>query len=85
MLPSEARADLISRLRKIEGQAQGIQRMLEDGRDCRDVIYQLASVREATKRASVLLMRHHMRACLTARPESSKETVDDMIKLLLRI
>ena len=85
MLSSEARDDLIKRLRKIEGQTQGIQRMLAQGRECGEVLNQLASVRSATKSVSLELMRHHMVASLRnlEEPETDK-AVDEMLSLLMR-
>ena len=86
MLPQEARQELIQRLRKIEGQAQGIQRMLEDGRDCREVLNQLASVRAATQRVSLELMRHYAMSRLTAPDCSpSPKAIGEVIDLLLRV
>ena len=46
-LPGEERRALVVRLRKIEGQAKGIQRMIEDGRDCLDVLTQITALRAA--------------------------------------
>jgi DNA-binding FrmR family transcriptional regulator len=80
-LSAEAREGLILRLRKIEGQTQGIQRMLADGRDCRDVLNQLASVRAATHQASVELLKHYALACLGT-PQSGNQ-LTDVIDLLL--
>ncbi|MHB0856463.1 MAG: metal-sensitive transcriptional regulator [Anaerolineae bacterium] len=86
MLPIEAREDLIRRLRKIEGQTQGIQRMLADGRDCREVLNQLASVRAATHSVSMVLMKHYALSSLQS-PEScdSEKAVSDVISMLLRV
>ena len=86
MLPPEACRDLIARLRKIEGQTQGIQRMLAEGRDCGEVLNQLASVRAATRQVSIELMRHHIMSCLDT-PErlNSEKVVDDMIKFICRV
>ena len=85
MLPVKARNDLIKRLRKIEGQAQGIQRMLEDDRDCREVLNQLASVRAATHRTSLELMRYYAHSCLNdPRCLESEQSVDDVITFLLK-
>ena len=52
-LPTNARADLTARLKRIEGQARGIQKMLEDGRDCSDVINQISAIKAATNALSV--------------------------------
>jgi CsoR family transcriptional regulator, copper-sensing transcriptional repressor len=85
MLPVETREDLIKRLRKIEGQTQGIQRMLADGRSCREVLNQLESVRAATLRVSQELMKQYAHSCLQD-PQcfNSQEAVDDVISFLLR-
>lgn len=84
MLSPEARDELIRRLRRIEGQTQGIQRMLVDGRECREILNQLASVRAATHRASLELMRHYALSCLR-NPEcaESPTDVDEVISFLL--
>ena len=84
MLPSEAREDLIRRLRRIEGQTQGIQRMLLDGRDCREVLNQLASVRAATHRVSLELKKQYALSHLND-PEcyKSEQSVNEVISFLL--
>jgi DNA-binding FrmR family transcriptional regulator len=86
MLSSQGREDLIRRLRKIEGQTQGIQRMLADGRECGQVLNQLASVQAATRRVSLELVKQHVLTCLDD-PEcrASESSVDDLINLLLRV
>ena len=86
MLPAGARGDLIRRLRKIEGQTQGIQRMLNEGRDCGEVINQLASVRAATRRVSVELMKHHLASCLSdGQLGDSEQAIDDVLRLIVRL
>lgn len=85
MITVEARDNLIRRLRKIEGQAQGIQRMLADGRDCREVLNQLASVRAATHRVSLEVIKHYALSTLNGDKASSEDTVNDLINLLLRV
>lgn len=85
-LPAEAREDLIRRLRKIEGQTQGIQRMLADGRECREVLNQLASVRAATHRVSLELMKYYALSCLQDPGcVDSEQSVTELIDMLLRV
>jgi len=85
MLPEETRDDLIRRLRKIEGQAQGIQRMLLEGRDCREVLNQLASVRAATQRVSAELVRQYAMSCLTDPAcMNSEQNLHEVIDLILQ-
>ena len=86
MLSIEKRQELIRRLRKIEGQTQGIQRMLLDERDCREILNQLASVRAATRQVSLELTKSYLLACVN-HPEclDSEEAVGDVINIILRV
>ncbi len=59
----EVRAANLVRLRRIEGQVRGLQRMVEEGRYCADVLTQLASVQEALRAVGRELMRNHLRHC----------------------
>ncbi|RME46069.1 MAG: transcriptional regulator [Chloroflexi bacterium] len=57
--------DLLKRLRRIEGQVRGVQRMIEDERDCHEILQQLSAVRSASYYTSVALVRSYARQCLT--------------------
>ena len=86
MLPPEACRDLVARLRKIEGKTQGIQRMLAEGRDCSEVMNQLASVRAATRQVSIELTRYHIMSCLDKPGRlDSEKMVEDLIKFICRV
>lgn len=86
MLSPEKRQELILRLRRIEGQTQGIQRMLAENRPCEEVLNQLASVRAATRMVSLELLRGYLASRL-AEPEglNSAEAIEEMINTLLRV
>jgi len=58
------REELLKALRRIEGQARGIQGMIADGRDCADVVQQLAALRNAVDRVSHRVVAANLRACL---------------------
>ena len=58
---------LINRLRRIEGQVRGIQRMIESGRDCESIITQLASVRSAIEGVGALVLNNYMKLCFRER------------------
>lgn len=67
---------LVNRLRRIEGQARGIERMLEEGRDCAEVVQQVAAMRNAVDRLGLAVVQTNLRACLTGtalEPEAEKE------------
>lgn len=80
------REDLQKRLKRIEGQVRGVQRMLDEDRDCHEIIQQLAAIRSAVQGASLLFMRQYASDCLLGASkvdEASREIlIDDLIQLL---
>jgi len=67
--PEEVNDDVLKRLRRLEGQIRGIQRMIEEGQDCGDVVTQLSACKAALDRVGYRLVVAGMRHCATA-PES---------------
>ncbi|TVR52659.1 MAG: transcriptional regulator [Gemmatimonadales bacterium] len=63
----------LKRLRRIEGQVRGIQRMVEQERYCPDILVQIASIQEALRGVSREVMRNHLRHCAA---EAAKEGGD---------
>jgi len=57
-------ADVIPRLRRIEGQVAGIARMVEADRECRDVVQQIAAASKALDRVAYKMLAAHLRICL---------------------
>ncbi len=85
-LPAEERAELIDRLKKIEGQAKGIQRMIEEGRDCLDIMNQLAAVKAAVNGLSGHLLEALALRCLRHPEEfgSPEEAIEQAVRALVR-
>jgi DNA-binding FrmR family transcriptional regulator len=85
MVPEEVRQEMLARLRRIEGQARGVQRMVEEGRDCAEIIHQLASIRAATHGASVFLLKHYAKECSTAalRQGGTDHPIEELVELML--
>jgi DNA-binding FrmR family transcriptional regulator len=78
--------DVIKRLRRAEGQIRGVIAMLEDGRDCADVVTQLAAVSRALDKAGFKIISTGLRQCLTAGPDgASAVDVDRLEKLFLAL
>ena len=61
-----AAGDIGRRLRRIEGQARGIQKMLEEGRDCEEMLTQTMAMRSALDNVGARLMEYHLDRCLLA-------------------
>ena len=67
-LPAEDLTTILNRLRRAEGQLGGVIRMLEEGRDCQDVVKVLAAVSKALDRAGFAVVASGLRQCLSAPP-----------------
>ncbi len=63
----------LKRLRRIEGQVRGLQKMVDEERYCADIVVQIASVQEALRGVSRALMRNHLRYCATEAIRSGNE------------
>jgi DNA-binding FrmR family transcriptional regulator len=62
----DAKARNLKRLRRIEGQVRGLQKMVEEDRYCADVMTQISSVHEALRAVGRELMRNHLKHCATS-------------------
>src|SRR3972149_1591771 len=60
----EADKGVTTRLRRIEGQVQGLQRMLESGRECEEGLTQIMAVRSSLDQVGLLLIEHHIEHCV---------------------
>lgn len=78
-----ARERNIKRLRRIEGQVRGLQRMVEEDRYCADILMQIASVHEALRGVGRELMRNHLRHCAASAIRSGAEEAEAMYDELL--
>jgi DNA-binding FrmR family transcriptional regulator len=59
----EIRTSNLKRLRRIEGQVRGLQRLVEEDRYCADILVQISSVQEALRSVGRALMKNHLRHC----------------------
>ncbi|MHB8141164.1 MAG: metal-sensitive transcriptional regulator [Vulcanimicrobiaceae bacterium] len=60
----EVVADVTVRLRRVEGQIRAVQRLIEERRDCRTIVQQLAAAKAALERATIHLMTHSLASCI---------------------
>jgi len=78
----------LKRLRRIEGQVRGLQKMIDDDRYCADVMTQIASVHEALRAVGQELMRNHLRHCATsairAGSDDAEAMYDELIDMMYR-
>lgn len=86
-LPEETVADLTRRLRRIGGQVRGIEQMLAEQRDCRDVVTQLSAANKALEQVGFLLVSAGLMWCLQYPDESAAEgyELEDVRKMFLKL
>ena len=83
------RAGNLKRLRRIEGQVRGLQKMVEADRYCADILTQIASVQEALGAVARELLRNHLRHCATqairkGSPREAEAMYDELLHLMDR-
>lgn len=83
----DAAAAVLNRLRRAQGQLSGVISMIEQGRDCKDVVTQLAAVSRALDRAGFKIVATGLRECATGDPSDAGKpmTEDELEKLFLAL
>ena len=86
-LPDDTIADLQRRLRRAEGQVRGVQQMLSEGRDCRDIVTQLSAATKALEQTSFLLVAAGLTWCVSDPERAAAEgySMDDVKKMFMKI
>jgi CsoR family transcriptional regulator, copper-sensing transcriptional repressor len=79
------RDELLTRLRRIEGQVRGLQRMLEEDRYCIDVLTQIASATRALQGVAMELLDEHVRHCVRDAIEQGPEAADAKVEEALDV
>jgi DNA-binding FrmR family transcriptional regulator len=77
-MADEELTNVTRRLRRIEGQVQGLQRMLEGGRECEEVLTQIMAVRSSLDQVGLLLMERHIQRCLLAELPADSELTREL-------
>ncbi len=73
---------LLKRLKRIEGQVRGIQKMIEDGRDCESIITQLGAVRSAIEGVGALLLNNYMKLCFSKGTKAESASIDSLARAI---
>ena len=85
-ISADTKDALSKRLRRIEGQVRGLQKMVDEERYCADVLVQIASVQEALRSVGKMLLHNHLDHCVTdamrsGEPERAKRVVEEIVEL----
>ena len=78
----------LARLRRIEGQVRGLQKMVDEERWCADILTQVASVQEALRSVSRELLRNHLKHCAAAAVQTDAAAADaihdELVELMFK-
>lgn len=77
---------LLSRLRRIEGQVRGVQRMVEEGRYCLDIVTQIQAITAAADKVSQQVLEEHIRGCVAdaIKDQRGDEAISELMMVLGR-
>ncbi|MBC8645826.1 MAG: metal-sensitive transcriptional regulator [Thermoanaerobaculia bacterium] len=86
-MPNERKAEVRRRLKRARGQVDGIERMLEANRPCRDILQQVAAAQEALRAASKIMVRNYLETCVTndIKAGRTRETYDEFLDVIYRM
>jgi DNA-binding FrmR family transcriptional regulator len=81
----EGKDDVLSRLKRIEGQVRGLQRMVEQDEYCIDILTQITAASNALKKVAVGLLDDHIRHCVMQGTEEGKDMVREATAAIERL
>lgn len=85
-MSAEAKQDLGKRLRRLEGQVRGVQKMLDQDRDCQEIVQQLAAIRSAAHQASLILVRSYAARCLVdGSRTTAQQAINELVDVLTKV
>ncbi len=81
---TKEKPSLLARMKKIEGQARGIQRMIEEDRYCIDIVQQLTALCSAADEVSLLILQDHIEGCVadTIREQQGEGHIKELMETL---
>lgn len=77
---------LINRLKRIEGQVKGIEKMIEEGKFCGDIITQITAAKSALNSVGGLVLENYTKECIKNKIEyeDPEKTIDDLIDIIIK-
>ena len=84
MLVDKEKSDLKLRLKKISGQINGIDKMIDDGRYCVDILQQILAARAALNKVALMILESHTKSCVVSaiREDRADQGIDELLAVL---
>lgn len=79
----EARKNIVNRLKTIKGHIQGIEKMVEEGKSCEDILLQIAAVKSSIEKVGMIIIEDHSKECLL-KEGTTVEEVDRVLKNIIK-
>lgn len=80
MITEETKKDIINRLRTVQGHIGGIEKMIDEGKSCDDILLQIAAVKSSIEKIGYFLLQEHAVECII-KDDKDKVMIDDVKKL----
>ncbi|NLV20748.1 MAG: metal-sensitive transcriptional regulator [Syntrophomonadaceae bacterium] len=82
----DSRKKVLIRLRRIEGQVRGVQRMIENEAECSEIMNQIAAIKSAVNQVGLLVFENHARECIarSLSEEDNEQSFDEIVKMMGR-
>lgn len=86
-MENDTQKNILIRLRRIEGQVRGIQRMIEEESNCAETLNQITAIRAALNRVALIIFENHAHECITRTlgDEPGEQNLDDIITMMGRL
>jgi DNA-binding FrmR family transcriptional regulator len=84
---SNRKEDLITRLKRVEGQIRGIQRMIDEDKYCVDVLTQIAAAKAALTKVGMSILEEHTQGCVknaVAKDDGDEEIIDELMEVIFK-
>ncbi len=86
MSREEEKKKLVQRLRRVEGQVRGIQRMIDEDKDCMDILIQVAAARAALDKVGLGIFEGHSRSCIlrAVQSDQGEQAIDELMGIMTK-
>ncbi|VBB07805.1 metal-sensitive transcriptional repressor [Lucifera butyrica] len=84
MLNDKEKSELRVRLKKVAGQINGIDKMMDEGRYCVDILQQILAARAALNRVALIILESHAKSCVVSaiREDRAEQSIDELMDVL---
>lgn len=86
-MESDGRKNVILRLKRIEGQVRGVQRMIEENADCNEVLNQIAAIKSAVSQVGLIVFENHAHDCIhkAINEDSNEDKFNEIINMMSKL